>query len=61
MLMFRDAALRRPNDAVAFVNAADPLAVGGVEASDNVLSLARFAHRRRASTWSWGPPDGEAA
>jgi hypothetical protein len=64
VLLFQDAALRRPIDVVAWMNAETPLASKPGEALDNVIPLARFARAaRRAQRQSWfaGPPEGEAA
>jgi hypothetical protein len=67
VLPFRDAALRRPIDVVAWMNTHAPRA-GEPATCDNVIPLARFdrASRRvdrRVDRWPWldGPPEGDAA
>ena len=66
VLLFRDAALRRPIDVVAFMNATAPLRLVN-ETPDNVvpLPLGRFVPslgRARRRRWHTGPPaGGEAA
>lgn len=61
VLPFRDSALRRPIDVVAWMNALPYQP--DFEAPDNVVPLARFARSRRGRcrTWLGGPPEGEAA
>jgi hypothetical protein len=64
VLPFRDAAMRRPIDVVAWMNTRAPSASEPPDALDNVIPLARFAHASRnltCSTWSGGPPEGDAA
>jgi hypothetical protein len=64
ILPFRDAALRRPIDLVAWMAAAAPHAADADETPDNVIPLARFARATRrghCGTRFAGPPDGEAA
>jgi hypothetical protein len=64
VLPFRDSALRRPIDVVAWMNTHAPQDPESVDARDNVIPLARFsrASRRGACrTWLGGPPEGEAA
>jgi hypothetical protein len=64
VLMFRDSALRRPIDVVAWMNTQAPQQATSADATDNVVPLARFARsQRRGSgrTWFEGPPEGEAA
>lgn len=58
VLPFRDAALRRPIDVVAWMQAQAPPATRAADPPDNVIPLAR---RPRGRTWFAGPPDGEAA
>jgi hypothetical protein len=63
VLPFRDSALRRPIDVVAWINTHAPLA-GDASELDNVIPLARFARATRRGerrTWFGGPPGGEAA
>jgi hypothetical protein len=63
ILPFRDAALRRPIDVVAWINSHAPSAQPS-EAPDNVIPLTHLAHssrRARRRFWCDGPPDGEAA
>jgi hypothetical protein len=63
VLPFRDAALRRPIDVVAWMNSHAP-APQAVDAPDNVIpltGLARSSSRARRRFWCGGPPDGEAA
>ena len=63
VLPFRDAALRRPIDVVAWVNSHAPAPQAGA-ARDNVVPLtgvARSSRRARRRFWGGGPPDGEAA
>ena len=64
VLPFRDSALRRPIDVVAWKNTQTPLQTEATDEQDNVVALARFARSRRSAscrTWIGGPPDGEAA
>jgi len=63
VLPFRDSALRRPIDVVAWTNTHLPYQPDATETPDNVVPLARFARSRRVScrTWPGGPPKGEAA
>jgi hypothetical protein len=63
VLLFRDSALRRPIDVVAWMNTHAPHQTESTEAKDNVIQLARFSRSRRGScqTWLGGPPEGEAA
>jgi hypothetical protein len=64
VLLFRDAAMRRPIDVVAWMNTRAPFPSGRTEPLDNVVPLARFARASRGDarrTWCGGPPDGEAA
>ena len=67
VLLFRDAALRRPIDVVAFMNATAPLTLVSNQTPDNVvpLPLGRFVPsqgRARRRRWHAGPPaGGEAA
>jgi hypothetical protein len=64
VLLFRDAAMRRPIDVVAWMNARAPFANGSTEPLSNVVPLARFARASRGGvrrTWFAGPPEGEAA
>ena len=64
VLPFRDSALRRPIDVVAWMNTDAPHQAVSTDAPDNVVPLARFARSlRRGSgrTWFEGPPEGEAA
>jgi hypothetical protein len=58
VLPFRDAALRRPIDVVAWMNSHAPAPRAG-DAPDNVIPLARSSRARRRF-WR-GPPEGEAA
>jgi hypothetical protein len=60
VLQFRDSALRRPIDVVAWMNTHAPREPESVDAHDNVIPLARFSHGSR-HTWLSGPPGGEAA
>jgi hypothetical protein len=63
VLPFRDAALRRPIDVVAWMNSHAP-APQTANAPDNVIPLAgmaRSSRRARRRFWCGGPPDGEAA
>ena len=63
VLMFRDSALRRPIDVVAWMNTHLPYQPDATEAPDNVVPLARFARARRGGcgTWLGDPPEGDAA
>jgi hypothetical protein len=63
VLPFRDSALRRPIDVVAWMNTHLPYAPDSTEAPDNVVPLARFERSRSGScrTWLGGPPEGDAA
>ena len=62
VLLFRDAALRRPIGVVPPASMERP---GGAaqNAPADVISLARFARSRRArrALWQAPPPEGEAA
>ena len=63
VLPFRDAALRRPIDVVAWMNSHAPAPQAG-DAPDNVIPLTGPAHssrRARRRFWCGGPPEGEAA
>ena len=63
VLPFRDAALRRPIDVVAWMNSHAP-AAQPCETSDNVIPLNRLSpssRRARRRFWCDGPPEGEAA
>ena len=63
VLLFRDSALRRPIDVVAWMNSHAP-AAQPCETSDNVVPLNRLSpssRRARRRFWCGGPPDGEAA
>ena len=63
VLPFRDAALRRPIDVVAWVNSHAPAAQPG-EARDNVIPLTHLGRTSRCARrrfWCDGPPGGEAA
>ena len=63
VLPFRDAALRRPIDVVAWMNSHAPAPRAG-DAPDNVIPLTALARSSRVSRrrfWCGGPPDGEAA
>ena len=63
VLLFRDAALRRPIDVVAWMSTA-PRATDSGDALDNVIPLARFARASRRGDCQGsfgGPPEGEAA
>jgi hypothetical protein len=60
VLPFRDAALRRPIDVVAWINTHAPLAGKSAE-FDNVIPLARASRLGDCGTWFGGPPEGEAA
>jgi hypothetical protein len=62
VLLFQDAALRRPIDLVALMSDHAPQDAG--DEIENVVSLARFARssrRARARRLLTGPPEGEAA
>jgi len=63
VLPFRDSALRRPIDVVAWKNTHLPYQPDSIEAPDNLVPLARFARSRRGGcrTWVDDPPEGEAA
>ena len=64
VLLFRDSALRRPIDVVAWMNTDAPHQAESTDALDNVVPLARSARSRRRDSWqTWlgGPPEGEAA
>jgi hypothetical protein len=64
VLPFRDAALRRPIDVVAWMNTRASSATESRVALDNVIPMARFARASRRGahrTWFAGPPEGEAA
>lgn len=64
VLPFRDAAMRRPIDVVAWMNTRPPFPSGPATSLDNVVPLARFARACRGvacETWFEGPPEGEAA
>jgi hypothetical protein len=64
VLLFRDSALRRPIDVVAWMNTHVPQASEADDGRDNVIPLGRFpraADRRGCQAWFDGPPDGEAA
>ena len=63
VLLFRDAALRRPIDVVAWMNTERLRAIEPGDATDNVVSLARFARSSRTYRCLpfGGPPEGEAA
>jgi hypothetical protein len=60
VLPFRDAAMRRPIDVVAWMNTRASSASGTTDALDNVVPMARFVRASR-NTWFAGPPEGEAA
>jgi len=62
VLPFRDSALRRPIDVVAWTNTHLPYQPDASETPDNVVLLARFARSRRGScpTWLGGPPEDAA-
>ena len=63
ILPFRDAALRRPIDVVAWVNSHAP-STQADELRDNVIPLthvARSPRRARRRFWCGDPPGGEAA
>ena len=63
VLPFRDSALRRPIDIVAWTNTHLPYEPDSTETPANVVPLARFAGSRNDGwrTWLDGPPEGEAA
>ena len=64
VLLFRDSALRRPIDVVAWMNALGPRASESADGRDNVIPLGRFvraAHLRGCHPWFDGPLDSEAA
>jgi hypothetical protein len=64
VLSFRDAALRRPIDIVAWKTARAPIGSDADDAPDNVIPLSRFARaarRGRCGAGFAGPPEGEAA
>lgn len=64
VLPFRDAAMRRPIDVVAWMNTRAPFASEPKDAVDNVVPLARFARASRGGArraWFGGPPEGDAA
>ena len=64
VLAFRDSALRRPIDVVAWMDTHTPRPRESTDTLDNVVPLARFARSQRRGgcrTWIDGPPDGEAA
>jgi hypothetical protein len=61
VLPFRDAALRRPIDVVAWMNTRSPFPSGPAMTLDNVVPLTRFARGVAGETWFEGPPEGEAA
>jgi hypothetical protein len=63
VLPFRDAAMRRPIDLVAWTNS-HAATTQPDDTPDNVIPLTRFARSsRRAGRrfWCGGPPEGEAA
>jgi hypothetical protein len=60
VLPFRDSALRRPIDVVAWRNTHLPYQPDHSEAPDNVVPLAR-SQRGGCRTWLGGPPEGAAA
>jgi len=62
VLPFRDSALRRPIDVVAWINTHLPQEPDATAAPDNLVPLARFSRSwRRGNCPAWLPPDGEAA
>ncbi len=64
VLLFRDSALRRPIDVVAWMNTDGRQTSEAADGRDNVIPLGRFARAARrpgSQTWSDVPPDGEAA
>lgn len=64
VLPFRDSALRRPIDVVAWTKTYELRTTASTDAPDNVVPLARFARTTRrggSRTWLAGPPEGEAA
>ncbi len=64
VLPFRDSALRRPTDVVAWMELAPAPATECAESHDNVVSLALFTRatrRGRRLNWPGGSPGGEAA
>lgn len=61
VLPFRDSALRRPIDVVAWINTHLPQEPDATAAPDNLVPLARVSRSRRGNCEPWLPPDGEAA
>jgi hypothetical protein len=64
VLPFRDAALRRPIDVVAWMNTYAPSEPEPVGAHDNVIPFTRLSRSPRRGdcrTWVAGPPEGDAA
>jgi len=62
VLPFRDSALRRPIDVVAWMTPDSWPVTKYVESHDNVVSLAPFTRAAfRGAPWSDGSPGGEAA
>jgi hypothetical protein len=64
VLPFRDAALRRPIDVVAWMNLGSPPAAERPESHENVVSLELFARagrRNGRARWLGDSPGGEAA
>jgi len=64
VLQFRDSALRRPIDVVAWMKMASPTAPERADLYDNVVpftAFARAAGRDSRLPWSGGFPGGEAA
>ena len=64
VLPFRDAALRRPIDVVAWMNTYAPREPEPVDAQDNVIPFTRPTRSSRPSgyrTWLADPPEGDAA